>query len=110
MWALGMFVYILLCGFPPFLGPELRTEKASKTPFWPPILRSMKFDENVSLPSPHWDYISKEGRNFVTSLLRPNPKNRMTSKQLLEHPWFSCKLSNDPLKIEMRNFYYYYFF
>ena len=42
----------------------------------------------VPYPSQVWGKISKEARRFVDGLLRKNPSERMTIKQVLEHEWF----------------------
>jgi len=76
MWSLGVIVYILLCGDPPFYS-ELHTELINQ------ILRceySMDMEE-----------ITVEGKDFVTHLLVRNPNHRYTAEQCLAHPWLQEK-------------------
>lgn len=47
----------------------------------------MRCDYNFN--SPVWDVISDDGKDFVSSLIVLNPKERLNAKQALEHAWFS---------------------
>ena len=76
MWSIGVISYILLCGYPPFYGDN-NTE----------IFKSVRAG-NFSYPSPEWDDISDKAKDFINSLLRKDPKSRLTSSGALEHPWF----------------------
>lgn len=75
MWSIGVIVYILLCGFPPFYAENdsllFQQIKAGKYEF----LR------------PYWDPVSDEAKDFVAKLLVVDPKRRMTAEQALHHPW-----------------------
>ncbi|KYQ89677.1 GTP-binding protein [Tieghemostelium lacteum] len=66
MWSLGVIIYILLCGFPPF-------------------------DEStgyvLEFPSPEWDNISDSAKGLIKSLLTLDPLKRLTAEQTLRHPW-----------------------
>jgi len=75
MWAVGVISYVLLCGFSPFVS---NTDSG----LFALILRA-KYD----FPSPEWDDISTEAKDFVRKLLLPDPLKRLTSQQALEHPW-----------------------
>ena len=37
----------------------------------------------------NWRYISREAVDFVSSLIKLDPRERLTSKQALEHKWLS---------------------
>ncbi|KAL3914792.1 MAG: hypothetical protein SGPRY_007495 [Prymnesium sp.] len=75
MWSIGVIVYILLCGFPPFYGDnDAQMFKKIKA-------GSYKF------LTPYWDPISAEAKDFVSKLLVVDPKKRMTSVEALKHPW-----------------------
>lgn len=34
--------------------------------------------------------VSKEGHDFIRTLMTPNPENRPDSRSSLQHPWFGC--------------------
>eukprot|EP00968_Pinguiococcus_pyrenoidosus_P007136 scaffold472_cov264-Pinguiococcus_pyrenoidosus.AAC.2 len=75
MWSIGVITYILLCGYPPFYGNSDYE-----------IFQSVKSCE-YEYPEEEWDAISSEAKAFIDSLLRKNPKDRMTASEALEHTW-----------------------
>lgn len=64
IWSIGVITYILLCGYPPFYGD-------SDTQIFESV-RVGRFD----FPSPEWDDISDEAKEFVTLMLQKEPRNR----------------------------------
>lgn len=75
MWSIGVILYILLCGFPPFYADsdaELYEQ-----------IKSCEF----AFPSPYWDDISSSVKELIGSLLQRDPTKRATPEQVLEHPW-----------------------
>lgn len=77
MWSVGVIAYILLCGFPPFFGER-------ENDLFDAIL-NVKYD----FPSPEWDSISKDAKDFVKALLVKDPAERLTAKQANAHPWLA---------------------
>lgn len=67
MYSIGVIMYILLCGYPPFEEEEGIVD--------------------LEFPSPEWDSISTSVKQVITRLLDKDPSVRPTSKELLEHPW-----------------------
>ena len=63
-WSIGVVLYILLCGYPPFYDEDnaILFEK----------IKSGKFD----FPSPVWDNISDEPKDIIRHLLVVDPKKR----------------------------------
>ncbi|CDJ35892.1 CAM kinase, CDPK family, putative [Eimeria mitis] len=85
MWSLGVIVYQLLCGRPPFVGSQ--QEKIRQ------ILSG-----DVSLQHLEKAGVSEEAKSFVAQLLTISPHNRLTPQQALEHPWlFGQMLKHQPL-------------
>jgi len=76
-WSCGVIAYFVMCGFPPFLGETL-SEIFS-------LISKGEFD----FPSPYWDNVSSQAKDFICSLLVVNPAERLTAKDSLKHPWFS---------------------
>jgi len=76
LWAIGVIMYILLCGFPPF---DIDDEDLLIN-----ILRG-----KITFPSPHWDNVSDLAKDLVQQFLTVNPTERITAKEALQHPWFS---------------------
>ena len=77
MWSIGVITYILLCGYPPFRDNNQ------------PRLFAKIRDVQYEFDSPYWDDISDEAKNFVSSLLQGDPKNRMTAAKALQHEWLA---------------------
>jgi len=75
LWSIGVIVYILLCGFPPFYGDnDAQMFKKIKA-------GSYKF------LAPYWDPISADAKDFVAKLLVVDPRKRMTAAEALNHRW-----------------------
>lgn len=77
VWGVGVICYILLCGFPPFFGED----------------EDEIYDQievgDYDFPSPYWDPISEEAKDFVSQLLTLDGKKRPTVAQALTHPWIA---------------------
>lgn len=80
MWSVGVIMYILLCGFPPFYAED----------------DNEAFDliiaGNYSYPAKYWDKISAAAKDLIDHLLVVDPTKRFTARQALDHPW---TVSND---------------
>ena len=81
VWSLGVILYILLCGYPPFNGSNEKEITQS--------ISSLKF----SFPQSEWKNISENAKNLISSMLCPE-KKRISSKDILKSKWFKSKLKN----------------
>lgn len=79
MWSIGVILYIILCGFPPFYDENDDLGR---------LYRKIKRAE-YDMPSPYWDNISENAKDLVKKLLQPDPKKRITADKALQHAW--CK-------------------
>jgi calcium/calmodulin-dependent protein kinase I len=74
-WSIGVILYTLLCGLPPF------KEDKNKELF--DKIKSAEY----SFPSPEWDHISDLAKDLISKLLVTDPDQRLTADEILEHPW-----------------------
>mmetsp|Transcript_21543 Transcript_21543/g.54291 ORF Transcript_21543/g.54291 Transcript_21543/m.54291 type:complete len:358 (-) Transcript_21543:83-1156(-) len=75
MWSVGVIIYVLLCGFPPFYSdnvPELFGK-----------IMKVEFDFDYE----EWEDISDDAKNLIKKLLVKNPKKRLTAEEVLKHSW-----------------------
>uniref|UniRef100_A0A0E0DW36 non-specific serine/threonine protein kinase n=1 Tax=Oryza meridionalis TaxID=40149 RepID=A0A0E0DW36_9ORYZ len=75
VWSAGVILYILLSGIPPFWG-----KTKSK------IFECIRSTE-LRFPSDPWDKVSDSAKELITEMLRRDPRQRLTAKQVLEHSW-----------------------
>ena len=76
LWSIGVIMYIMLVGAPPFNGEEEDD-----------ILRSVasgKYDTTCAA----YTALSDNAKNLMTRLLTYNPAQRITAEEALSHPWF----------------------
>jgi len=75
MWSVGVIIYILLCGYPPFY--------ADNAPALFKKIMEVKYD----FDDPSWDDVSEDAKDLIRHLLVKDPKMRWTAKQCSDHPW-----------------------
>lgn len=79
MWAIGVTLYVLLCGEFPF--PDKHKTKAE-------MINDIKVGSFAFL-SENWGIVSSEAKDFLSKLLMVNPDVRLTAEAALDHPWVS---------------------
>jgi len=84
VWALGVIIYVLLCGYPPFVSPTGEQKD----------LFDLIIFGDFDFPSDPWDEISDDAKNLIERMIEPNPDFRMTADEILEHPWLAVKLTD----------------
>jgi serine/threonine protein kinase len=75
MWSVGVTLYFLLCGHPPFAdenqGEMFRKIRTAEFDFW----------------GEAWESVSDEAKDLIRGLLVPNPIQRLTAKEALHSAW-----------------------
>ena len=89
LWSLGVILYELYCGQPPFYTNSIYT------------LINQIVKEPVKYPAD----ISKEFKSFLQGLLQKNPKKRLAWPQLLDHP-FVRESEADRVALKQEDMFY----
>lgn len=87
MWSLGVIVFILLGGYPPFSGRDTMLFAKIKRGDW-------HFNEK------YWDNVSDSAKDLIQQLLTVKPSMRLTSNKAIEHPWLT---DTEEMHLEMHN-------
>lgn len=79
IWSLGVIMYILLCGFPPFYSNHgLAISPGMKT-----RIRTGQYD----FPNPEWQNVSQAAKDLIKGMLSVEPEKRLTIDQVMKNPW-----------------------
>ncbi|KAK0400256.1 hypothetical protein QR680_003425 [Steinernema hermaphroditum] len=81
MWSIGVIMYILLCGFPPFFS-------AHGLPMSPGMKSRIRTGQ-YTFPSPEWDKVSEAAKDLIRKLLKTDPSERFTIEQVMQHKWIT---------------------
>ncbi|KAL7866343.1 hypothetical protein AOLI_G00141570 [Acnodon oligacanthus] len=75
VWSIGVIMYMLLCGEPPFMS-------SSEEHLFELIKKGeLNFSGSV------WDTISDAAKKVLRCLLKVDPAHRITASELLDNPW-----------------------
>uniref|UniRef100_A0A8C6TB93 non-specific serine/threonine protein kinase n=1 Tax=Neogobius melanostomus TaxID=47308 RepID=A0A8C6TB93_9GOBI len=91
MWSLGVIMYILLCGYPPFYS----NHGLAISPGMKKRIRMGQYE----FPNPEWSDVSEEAKQLIRTLLKTEPTQRMTITEFMNHPWInqSMEVPQTPL-------------
>ena len=79
IWSLGVIMYILLCGYPPFF--SVRNQKIS-----PGMKRRIRTGD-FKFPKKQWENVSKESKDLISGMLKTSTTERLTISNVINHPW-----------------------
>ncbi|KAL7529497.1 hypothetical protein ACHAWF_006233, partial [Thalassiosira exigua] len=75
MWSIGVIVFILLGGYPPFQRPD-QAEQFERIK-----CGTYEFVES------YWGTVTDEAKSLIRSLLDTDPRRRLSAEEALNHPW-----------------------
>ncbi|XP_056102485.1 MAP kinase-activated protein kinase 2b isoform X2 [Rhinichthys klamathensis goyatoka] len=88
MWSLGVIMYILLCGYPPFYSNH--GLKLS------PGMRKRIRNGQYEFPNNEWSQVSEEAKQLICQLLKTDPTERMTITEFMNHSWINKSMKVPP--------------
>lgn len=96
LWSVGVIVYEMLVGKVPFTSREKHN-----------ILKEI-YNGQVDFTSANFSVLSFNAQDFLMKLLQPEPGQRMSAKQALQHPWLALSekeyILNNEAMMKLRNF------
>lgn len=95
MWSIGVIVYILLGGYPPFIESNQRT-----------LFRKIRKGQ-YEFHDEYWSQVSEDAKDLIRNLLCVNPDERYTSHKALNNKWIGAdakKLAGQDLGTNLAQF------
>lgn len=83
MWSLGVITYTLLCGYSPFRSENLTD-----------LIEECRAGR-IIFHERYWKGVSQDAKDFILTLLDPNPSQRVTSEEALKHVWLTGTTASD---------------
>jgi len=81
MWSLGVIMYILLCGYPPFYS----NHGAAISPGMKKRIRNGQYE----FPNPEWSRVSNDAKDLIRGLLKTVPEERLPIDGVIRNKWIA---------------------
>jgi calcium/calmodulin-dependent protein kinase (CaM kinase) II/calcium/calmodulin-dependent protein kinase I len=95
MWSLGVIVYILLGGYPPFIDSNQKE-----------LFRKIRKGE-YKFHDEYWGQVSKDAKDLIVSLLTVDPDKRIDAGAALTNKWITgddAVLAGNDLGVNLAEF------
>ena len=82
IWSVGVIFYIMLCGYPPFVGSDDDE-----------IMENVKIGV-FTMHGKEWSVISQEAKDLVSHMIELDINKRFSAQQVLNHSFFANNSSS----------------
>ncbi|XP_003383677.1 PREDICTED: MAP kinase-activated protein kinase 5-like [Amphimedon queenslandica] len=86
IWSIGVIMYIMLCGYPPFYS-EVPHQALSNR------MKQKIMSADFDFPENDWKAVTDEAKDLIRKMLCVEPSERLSIEEVLHHPWLAQNAS-----------------
>lgn len=104
VWSIGVIMYILLCGYPPFNGDDKEIKRKI-------TVGKYEYDRNsihLLSTAEEWSQISDGAKQLIDKMLTYDPLKRITLVEALNDPWIGKAPTNNISSNLLKNLQTFY--